>query len=102
MAHKSGQAEIGFIIFALFYLAFVTFAAAQWPGASGTVTGSLSIPTLPAQPGLLDYLIWAIQAAWFYLASFLSFNVGVPWLGIISLVITSAMIYSIISVIRGR
>lgn len=103
MAQKSGQAgfEIGFIVFSLFYFGFVTYAAAAWPGASGTVTGSLSVPTLPAQPGILDYLSFVFVMAWFYVTAFLGFNINIPVLGLITTVIALTMVFIVARLIRG-
>ena len=101
MARGQAGFEIMFVIFALFYLGFVTWGAANWPGATGTVTGSLSVPTLPAAPGILDYLAFAITTAWFYASAFIAFNINLPVVGLLSTTITLGMLYVVAKLIRG-
>jgi hypothetical protein len=93
--------EIGFLLFALFYYAFVTWAAASWPSSTGTVSGALVIPTLPTAPNILDYLVWALSMAWFYISAFWAFHINIPVLVFISLTITLGVGYVILKLIRG-
>lgn len=93
--------EISFVLMAIFYLAFVTMASALWPGASGVVTGGLSLPALPTQPGILEYLSFAISSVWFYLVAFFAFNIAIPVIGLITLTMALGMAYVVAKVIRG-
>lgn len=93
--------EIGFILFAIFYYGFVTFFAAAWPGATGMVTGEIVVPVLPPAPGVLDYLFWALNMAWFYASTFWAFNINVPLVGLISLTLVLGVGYVIAKLIRG-
>jgi hypothetical protein len=93
--------EIGFIFFSIFYIGFLGWASAEWPGASDYIAGNISAPTMPAQPNVLDYLFFAIQQAWYFLTAYISFNIAMPVLGLISLSITLTMVWCVIRLIRG-
>lgn len=94
-----GHGAIPFIIFAVFYLLFMTWAAGEWAGSSDFFNADIVAPELPSQPGILEYGSFVIGTLWFYLSAFVAFNVAIPVLGLISVCIALVMAFIIATIL---
>ena len=101
---QTGTGVIAFLIVAIFYLLFATWAAGEWAvtqpeAAAEYFQAEVIVPTVPDQPGVLEYAGFVLDTLWFYLTAFFSFNVAIPVVALISTCILLVLIFIVASIL---